>query len=448
MAHAPSAEGMAIGGAPLLIKPRVDPMEYEQVLLSHKVVRGQLGGNDNIEKVTVRCPKITGDDIELLLTAIKEFDDISTAARLNLSNGDLLYSNFREILDTVFREIWDRVRQGQANTVNGFQAAVDLLIADRMRVSCIGDQKYYFQTYTKKRSESVDYIGNRLLKLVGLMNYFRGAGRDANGARNQVVSAQERKLYLYQMMPLPWKETFSLHSEHLLHDANYTYAQLVSSFASQERISNSRESRNRNIAGRGGRGRGDGGRYNRSGRSGRGGPGRGRGGPIRQNFQQSQGQGANNCPYHPGRHPWSMCIGNPQSSNYNPNYVFRGPGQGGYIRRNDGNRGGRGRGNQGGRNQGGRGQAFVVQDPGDVAYAAPAPAAAAFAVHEDETGEEGQGQDPGDVSYGGEDQQGNDDSFWLNQWFPQNEMYHNDDPGDFVADNNDPGDYGYDEGDY
>jgi hypothetical protein len=64
-----------------------------------------------------------------MMNSIIKFEDTCAAGRLNLSNGEKIYSRFQELLGEVFHADWDIAHQGKANSVAGFHETLNEFIS-------------------------------------------------------------------------------------------------------------------------------------------------------------------------------------------------------------------------------------------------------------------------------------------------------------------------------
>jgi hypothetical protein len=97
---ASSTLGLTLNRAPFPLVKEVLMEESTFVEIGTKVQVSGQGNNIQWEKRTAKIRKINHLNKELMMNSIIEFKD---AGRLNLSNGEKIYSRFRELLGEVFR---------------------------------------------------------------------------------------------------------------------------------------------------------------------------------------------------------------------------------------------------------------------------------------------------------------------------------------------------------
>jgi hypothetical protein len=127
---ASSTLGLTLNRAPFPLIKEVLTEESTFVEINTKVQVGGHGNNIQWEKRTVKICKIDHLNKELMMNSIIEFKDACAAGRLNLSNGEKIYSRFRELLGEVFRTDWDNARQGKDNSAKAkkqFKYTVEVL---------------------------------------------------------------------------------------------------------------------------------------------------------------------------------------------------------------------------------------------------------------------------------------------------------------------------------
>jgi hypothetical protein len=95
---ASSTLGLALNRAPYPLIKEVLTEESMFVEISTKVQVGGQGNNIQWEKHTTKICKIDHLNKELMMNRIIEFEDACAAGCLNLSNGEKIYSRFRELL--------------------------------------------------------------------------------------------------------------------------------------------------------------------------------------------------------------------------------------------------------------------------------------------------------------------------------------------------------------
>jgi hypothetical protein len=138
---ASSTLGLTLNRAPFPLIKEVLMEESTFVEISTKVQVGGQGNNIQWEKRTAKIRKIGHLNKELMMNSIIEFKDACAAGCLNLSNGEKVYSRFRELLGEVFRADWDNAHQGKANSVVVFHKTFNELISYHFSTTDLIDQK-------------------------------------------------------------------------------------------------------------------------------------------------------------------------------------------------------------------------------------------------------------------------------------------------------------------
>jgi hypothetical protein len=136
-----STLGLTLNWAPFPLIKEVLMEESMFVESSTKVQVGGQGNNIQWEKRTAKICKIDNLNKELMMNSIIEFENACAAGCLNLSNGEKIYSRFRDLLGEVFRADWDNARQGKANSVAGFHKTLNKFISYHFSNTDLIDQK-------------------------------------------------------------------------------------------------------------------------------------------------------------------------------------------------------------------------------------------------------------------------------------------------------------------
>jgi hypothetical protein len=138
---ASSTLGLTLNQAPFPLVKEVLTEESTFVEISIKIQVGSQGNNIQWEKHTMKIRKINHLNKELMMNSIIEFEDACPAGRLNLSNGEKIYSRFGELLGEVFCADWDNAYQGKANLVAGFHKTLNEFISYHFSNTDLIDQK-------------------------------------------------------------------------------------------------------------------------------------------------------------------------------------------------------------------------------------------------------------------------------------------------------------------
>jgi hypothetical protein len=136
---------------------------------------GGQGNNIQWEKRTAKIHKINYLNKELKMNSIIKFKDACAAGCLNLSNGEKIYSRFRELLGEVFRADWDNAHQGKANLVAGFHKTLNEFISYHFSNTDLIDQKNMLAKARKPFKYTVEVLCSRLRHLNKLMPKLPGA---------------------------------------------------------------------------------------------------------------------------------------------------------------------------------------------------------------------------------------------------------------------------------
>jgi len=323
-ANLPSALALAGGKQPRIpiVSNFKDTDEGNYVLLERKV-----GNALNKEKRVAKVPIVRDDDAERLCRNIIEFMDACDASRLNYTSGPLRFNNYRLTLQGAKRDMWDTIvaLPTTANTIAGFDTAIDAFIVKFLKSTDLGDMKHYLSTSSKPFKLSCVDLASRLRSINRMLSLFPGA--------NNVEPYDEYGLkeLFFRMMLQPWKNSFGASAHNNLADANFTLDDLVTYMSVQESIFNQNQEQSRRFQARltGALGRGPVfsrggmrvGSPNRNSLSGRGFAGTRRpyqGGGYNPPAQRLRV--ADVCHLHPhGSHTWQQCSFNPQSPHFRGN---------------------------------------------------------------------------------------------------------------------------------
>jgi hypothetical protein len=172
---ASSTLGLTLNRAPFPLVKEVLTEESMFIEISTKVQVGGQGNNIQWEKHTAKIRKINHLNKELMMNSIIEFEDACAAGRLNLSNGEKIYSRFWELLGEVFRADWDNAHQGKANSVAGFHETFNEFISYHFSNTDLIDQKNMLAKAKKPFKYTVKVLCSRLRHLNKLMSKLPGA---------------------------------------------------------------------------------------------------------------------------------------------------------------------------------------------------------------------------------------------------------------------------------
>ena len=348
---------------PILLKTKL-----AELLATVQLERYVNVAGNNVRR-RARCPMINNEnDPELACKVYEEFTDICTAERFDLNTGALKFEFFRQCLAGQARSHWDvAVANQPANGLNDFDAAITEWFSQYFEPTACHDQKQYFLQATKAYSMSVKETATRVEEIIRYMAYMPGAPPTGT----PIYSEVEKKMTLYRLMRQNWRTNFDA-SGHQITDNGYTWNNLITYMAAQEKKENRRPDGGRGMVA-GGRGHGRGrGRFGGRGRGGYGSVRRqqyDQGGRPSQRFRPNnygqQGQGYLPAPYGSGygRGYGNYGHGYGQSNPYGGYAYGGGRGYAGGRGRGPGGRhGGRGRGP--GRGRGSREAQQLAQDPG------------------------------------------------------------------------------------
>jgi hypothetical protein len=198
---------MASSTLGLTLKPRAPfPLVKEGLMeestfveISTKVQVGGQGNNIQWEKRTTKIRKIDHLNKELMMNSIIEFEDACTAGCLNLSNGEKIYSRFRELLGEVFHADWDNARQGKANSVARFHKTLNKFISYHFSNTDLINQKNMLAKARKPFKYTVKVLCSRLHHLNKLMSKLPGANSML------LYDKGALKIELFKMMLSDWQ---------------------------------------------------------------------------------------------------------------------------------------------------------------------------------------------------------------------------------------------------
>ena len=260
---------------PILLKTKLP-----EILATVQLERYVNVTGNNVRR-RARCPMINNEnDPELACKVYEEFRDISTTERLDLNSGPLKFEFFRQCMTGQARAHWDvAVANAGGNGENEFNAAVTEWFSQYFEPTAFHDQKQYFLQATKAFAMSVKETATRVDEIIRYMAYMPGAPP----AGTPVFPNVEKKMTLYRLMRTNWKTNFDASGNDITNN-NFTWNNLITYMAAQEKKENKRA-----ITGAGvpsGRGYGNGGRGYGRGRGRFGGRGRGGYGQVRRQNQQ------------------------------------------------------------------------------------------------------------------------------------------------------------------
>jgi hypothetical protein len=149
-----------------------------------------------------------------------QFEDACAAGRLNLSNGEKIYSRFRELLGEVFRADWDNALQGKANLVAGFHKTLNEFISYHFSNTDLIDQKNMLAKAKKPLKYTVKVLCSHLRHLNRLMSKLPGANNTLLYGKGAL------KIKLFKMMLTDWQINFNNMGLEITDDA-YTLQCLV-----------------------------------------------------------------------------------------------------------------------------------------------------------------------------------------------------------------------------
>jgi hypothetical protein len=288
------------------------------VEISIKVQVGGQGNNIQWEKHTTKIRKIDHLNKELMMNSIIEFEDTCAAGCLNLSNGDKIYSRFRELLGEVFHAVWDNAHQGKANSVAGFHETLNEFISYHFSNTDLIDQKNMLAKAKKPFKYTVEVLCSRFCHLNKLMSKLPGANNTLPYDKGAL------KIKLFKMMLSNWQINFNNVGIDIMHDA-YTLQCLVHFMTVQEAMFNAIQEHKRSTAtspAHRSPAHPGGGcvTFQQGCHGGWGGHFGGRGLPVHAAGRGAGGGTGGHCPFHPGVHNWEMCFTNPHGPNCRPGF--------------------------------------------------------------------------------------------------------------------------------
>jgi hypothetical protein len=233
---ASSTLGLTLNRAPFPLIKDVLMEESTFVEISTKAQVGGQGNNIQWEKRTVKIRKINHLNNELMMNSIIEFEDACAAGRLNLSNGEKIYSRFRELLGEVFRADWDNARQGKANSVAGFHEPLNEFISYHFSKTDLINQKNMLAKARKPFKYMVKVLCSHLCHLNKLMSKLPGANNTLPYNKGAL------KIELFKMMLSDWQINFN-HAGLDIMDDTYMLQCLVHFMTVQEATFNAIQER-------------------------------------------------------------------------------------------------------------------------------------------------------------------------------------------------------------
>jgi hypothetical protein len=304
--------GLTLNWAPFPLVKEVLTEESTFVEISMKVQVGGQGNNIHWEKRTAKIRTINHLNKELMMNSIIEFEDACAAGCLNLSNGEKIYSRFRELLGELFRIDWDNACQGKANLVAGFHKTLNEFISYHFSNSDLIDQKNMLAKARKPFKYTVKVLCSHLCHLNKLMSKLPGA--------NNMLPYDEGalKIELFKMMLSDWQINFNKNVGLNITDDAYMLQRLVRFMTVQEATFNAVQERKwsatmlparRSPAHPGG--------VCVTFQQGHHG---GRGLPVCTAGHGAGGSAGGNCPFHQGVHHLEMCFANPHGPNCLPGF--------------------------------------------------------------------------------------------------------------------------------
>ena len=275
---------------------------------------------DDGTKTKKKCPVFTGDHgIEALLYVEDRFNSI--CRQLEIGDGEEQFDNFAEVLTNQAEDKWETLTgnlTAQQKTVARFEQTIKQFYLSYCDDDARDTMFAYLRSLQKPYSVAAGIHADRMETLIKYANKLPGMEPEMNN--------DQQKRVIFESFPSKWQHAYiqsgrRIQSESLVRIVQYMKDEKsFSDGASNKRKrSDDDQQGNSNRQGRG----------NRSFMRGGGRNGRGRG---RNNTR------SNPCRIHAGRHDWSECWDNENSTNYRPN---RQAGRGGRGRQHFG-RGGRG----------------------------------------------------------------------------------------------------------
>jgi hypothetical protein len=152
------------------------------------------------------------------------FDAAARPSSLHLDTPELLFEEFRKLLNTTLQLQFDEYRDSQRDengndTIKGFQEARRLLLTYYLTDQALVNQAAYFQYYAKENRIDCKQLGERLdeiNRLSAVLN--KGVPR---------WTEQELKDYYFNMMPKQWRLDFNRYGDQALSNPTYTLRQLA-----------------------------------------------------------------------------------------------------------------------------------------------------------------------------------------------------------------------------
>ena len=255
---------------------------------------------DDGTKTKKKCPVFTGDHgIEALLYVEDRFNSI--CRQLEIVDGEELFDDFAEVVSNQAENKWETLTgnlTAQQKTVDRFQQA----IGDFYLSYCDDDSRdtmfAYLRKFKKPFSVAAGMHADRMEILIKYANKLPGMEPEMND--------EQKKRVIFESFPLRWQHAYIQSGRRIQTESLIRVIQYMKDEKSfNDGMSNKRK-RNDDDQ------QGNSSRYHR-GRS-----------TVRGGVRGGRGRGRNNtrsnpCRIHAGRHDWSECWDNEQSSNYRPN---------------------------------------------------------------------------------------------------------------------------------
>ena len=203
---------------------------------------------------------------EVFLYVIDQFLDSMHTSRLHVTTGHQCHNKFRQVLDGTLRIDWQTISDARnAKTANAFLEDLHAFIELYLSTTSRADQIAFLTKATKPFDMTVNELSARLGVINRLGRLLPGSWTNIDHANMITLFAnnEEKKRFLFHMMPMAWRIKFA-ESAHRLDDGACTYSQLTQCFSLQEAIEKNargrKRPRNDTSGGRGrasGRGRGE-----------------------------------------------------------------------------------------------------------------------------------------------------------------------------------------------
>ena len=186
-------------------------------------------------KMTIYIQRLTTSDAATMAFHIEDY--ISKMEQQDVNDAQVIFNAFPKTLSSILKTSWmaqyDGIAEGTILTSELFALTCKNFIADHVTADVQCDALEQLRSARKPRSMTVRNFRYRFDELNGILKWFPGT--------LPVLTADERKQYIYSAMPPTWQEKFVSAGKNF---RTHTIAQIVDYFQSLEVLSNRRQEDN------------------------------------------------------------------------------------------------------------------------------------------------------------------------------------------------------------